>query len=264
MKTTLLFLTTCLVVPALSAQNNTTQPRDWRKAKVRAQVEQMRKAMREGRIVRYNVQVKVRLKNGNKMKGIVRNGRFIEKHDGLDFVVTDKRSQRAGLRLWYYNGTNSYIFLPHAEIAHYKLGLKMSDREIGELERKLVRAERRRREMERQLAEERRRRLLAGKRKGKTSTDKPGADVAKYGRTLTDGERKLMKLLDDYPPDKGWGDKKLKELQMRRITIGVYPNKEEKHFEESFDTWKKAVALKEKLDRQKSPSARTRATPPRK
>ncbi len=216
----------------------------------------MRKAMREGRIVRYNVQVKVRLRNGNRMKGIVRNGRFIEKHDGLDFVITNKRSDRAGLRLWYYNGTNSYIFLPYASIAHYKLGLRMSDREIAQLERKLVAAERRRREMERELADERRRRLLAGKKSNERSpAKKASADVQKYGRALTADEHKLMKLLEDYPPDQGWGENKLRDLQVRRITLGVYPNREEKRFEESFDAWKKAAALKEKLDRQKPPSS---------
>jgi hypothetical protein len=254
MRTTLLpllLITSCLVVPVLPAQDDSTQPRNWRKAQVRAQVEEMRKAMREGRIRRYNVKVKVRLKNGNKIQGIVRNGRFIEKHDGLDFVVTDQRSEQAGLRLWYYNGTNSYIFLPHAMIAHYKLGVKMSDREITDLERRLVAAERRRREMERQLAEERRRRLLAMKANRGDKLSKLDDDATKYGRKLTDDERKLMKLLGDYPPDKGWGEQKIKELQMRRITLGVYPSKEEKLFVEQFEEWKRAVSLKEKLDRQR-------------
>jgi hypothetical protein len=259
MKTTLLLLTTCVVVPALSAQNDSTNQPHWRKAQVRQQVERMRKAMREGRIVRYNVKVKVRLKNGNKIQGIVRNGRFIEKHDGLDFVVTDKRSEQAGLRLWYYNGTNSYIFLPHADIAHYKLGIKMSDREIAELERKLVAAERRRREMERQLAEERRRRLMA-KRKSqkneKSAADLEQEERQEYGRKLTKDERTLLSLLDDYPPEKGWGEKKIKDLKLRRITIGVYPNKEEKKFEESFEDWKKAVELKKELEQNKPRSGR--------
>lgn len=254
MKTTLLLLTTCVVVPVLSAQNGSTK-QHWRKQQVRQQVERMRKAMREGRIVRYNVKVKVRLKNGNKINGIVRNGRFIEKHDGLDFVVTDKRD-RAGLRLWYYNGTNSYIFLPHASIAHYKLGIKMSDREIMDLEKRLVAAERRRREMERELAEERRKRLLA-KRKNdgkKTTAQKQSEEQDKYGRKLTDDERKLMALLEEYPPEKGWGEKKIKDLKLRRITIGVYPNKEEKKFEDSFEDWKKAVELQKELERNKPPS----------
>lgn len=253
MKTTLLLVTTLVVVPVLAAQNDSTQEH-WRKQQVRDQVEQMRKAMREGRIVRHNVKVKVRLKNGNKINGIVRNGRFIEKHDGLDFVVTDER-ERAGLRLWYYNGTNSYIFLPHASIAHYKLGIKMTDREIQDLEQRLVAAEVRRREMEREMAEERRKRLLAGRNKDKKGPAAKASDEEeKYGRKLTDDERKLMALLEEYPPEKGWGEKKIKDLKLRRITIGVYPNKEEKKFEESFEDWNKAVALQKELDKNKPPS----------
>ncbi|MHC4814681.1 MAG: hypothetical protein ACYTGW_15660 [Planctomycetota bacterium] len=246
MRATLLLLTACVAVPLLPAQNNSQVPRDWRKKQVREQVEQMRKAMREGRIVRYNVQVKVRLKNGNRIKGIVRNGRFIEKSDGLDFVVTEKRSANAGMRLWYYNGTNSYVFLPYAQIAHYKLGTRLSDKEIRDLERKLVAADRRRREIERQLAEKNRRGKLGGS--GQPAKKEPD-DVEKYGRALIPKERELLKWLEDYPPDKGWGQKKLRDLQVRRITLGVYPNKEEKRFEDNFDKWSEALELMEELER---------------
>lgn len=256
MRTTLLFLTACVVVPVLPAQNESKQTPHWRKAKVRQQVEKMRRAMREGRIVRYNVKVKVRLKNGNKIEGIVRNGRFIEKHDGLDFVVADRRSEHAGLRLWYYNGTNSYIFLPHAMIAHYKLGLRMSDEEIAELERKLAAAEQKRRELERRLAEERRRDRLAkasekdspgNSEKGREVNTEGAAELREYGRQLTDEERKLLRWLEDYPPEKGWGEDKIERLRTNRITLGVYPDKNERRFEDNFETWKQALALKKKL-----------------
>ena len=55
---------------------------------------------REGRVVRSNVRITVRLNNGSKMAGVVRNGRFIERHDGLQFVPTDVRMEGAGVRLW--------------------------------------------------------------------------------------------------------------------------------------------------------------------
>ncbi len=216
---------------------------------IRKKVEEMRKAMREGRIVRYNMRVKVRLKNGSRLKGIVRNGRFIEKHDGLDFVVTHKRSAHAGLRLWYYNGTNSYIFLPHADINYYKLGNRMTDEQVRDVERRLLEAERQRRELERRLLEDRRKR--EAKRKPPEDTkpvDQAEAETRKYGRPLTDVERNLLKWLEEYSPDKGWGKTKLRDLQVRRITLGVYPNKEEMRFEKHFAEWTKALELKEKLE----------------
>jgi hypothetical protein len=196
------------------------------------------------------VRVKVRLKNGSRMKGIVRNGRFIEKHDGLDFVVTDKRSAHAGLRLWYYNGTNSYIFLPHADIAYYKLGNRMTDTQVKDLETRLMEAERQRREMERRLFEDRRRRAAAG---GGPEAGKEGpldpiaAEKKNYGRALTNTERTLLMWLEEFSPEQGWGKKKLRDLQVRRITLGVYPNKEEKRFEQNFDEWAKALELRENL-----------------
>ena len=237
-----------MVVPLLHAQTSSQDRRGWRKVQIRKKVEEMRRAMREGRIVRYNVRVKVRLKNGNRMKGIVRNGRFIEKHDGLDFVVTNKRSAHAGLRLWYYNGTNSYIFLPHASIAYYKLGNRMTDEQVRDLERRLMEAELQRRELERRLLEDRRKRGAEGKppEDGKPA-DQAEAETRKYGRPLTDVERNLLKWLEEYSPDKGWGKTKLRDLQVRRITLGVYPNQEEKRFEKHFDEWAKALKLEELL-----------------
>ena len=66
MRATLLLLTTCLVAPLLPAQPDAGRAQDWRKAQIRKKVEEMRRAMREGKIVRYNMRVKVRLKNGSR------------------------------------------------------------------------------------------------------------------------------------------------------------------------------------------------------
>ncbi len=62
MRAILLMLATLLATTSIEAQGTTQDPRNNRKARIREKVEAMRKAMREGRIVRYNVKVKVRLK----------------------------------------------------------------------------------------------------------------------------------------------------------------------------------------------------------
>ena len=58
-------------------------------------------------------------------------GRFIERIDGTS--SSSRRSQpgpNSGLRLWYYDDTDSYIFLPYRSIKQYKIGERLTDAEV--------------------------------------------------------------------------------------------------------------------------------------
>src|SRR5690606_293389 len=131
-----------------------SQGEDDRQTQMRKKIEAMREALREGRVAHYNVRVMVRLKNGNRLKGVVKNGRFVELHDGLDFVPTDRDNPSAGLRVWYTAGTNSFLFIPHSTIAHYKIGVRLSDEQVKALEEKLIAQRKEADEQARKVAED--------------------------------------------------------------------------------------------------------------
>src|SRR5687768_13052596 len=75
------------------------------KERVRREVKEKRDAMRAGSMIRTNVRVSVRLKNGNKLSGVVKNELFVEALDQLDFVAANMETPGAGIRVWYYNET---------------------------------------------------------------------------------------------------------------------------------------------------------------
>jgi hypothetical protein len=212
--------------------------------RIKRKVEAMRKAMRAGKILEFNVFVRVKLKNGNRMKGVVKNGKFVELQDGIDFVsVAQLDDKRAGMRVWYTVGTNSFVFLRYEEIERYSIGSKLSDAQVKSIELKLAQEltdtrenYRRMRDLRLRQIEEKKKLAAAGK-VGKT--DDPDAPP--------DLKATQMKLLKEFPPDDGWGAEKLEKLKSRRVVLGVYPNEKERRFEKSFAAWKAAFDANEKI-----------------
>lgn len=213
--------------------------------RVRRQIEEMRRAMRLGKVVRTNVRVRVRLRNGNKIKGVVRNGRFIEKIHGLDFVPADMKTEGAGVRVWYYDNTTSYIFLPFREIASYTIGERLTDDEVKAIEKRI--------ERESRIARERREELLAKRRarsrpEGGQAEDEKLTEEARRAAEQRAKEDRLLKLLEEFPPDEGWGEKRVREIQMRKITVGAFPDGRSRRFLEVFPEWRKALEIRKRRE----------------
>lgn len=215
------------------------------RSRIRREIEQMRDSMREGsRQVVTNVRIMVRLNNGNKMRGVIKNGRFIEKVRNLDFVPADKATPGAGVRVWYSDNTNSYVFLRHDEIATYRIGARLTDVQIREIEERIA-ADRERAEKARalQLAKQ----AAEQQRETEEEKAKAEAEAAKKERQESDGRDKekerLNKLLAEFPPDQGWGPEKIEEIRQRAIIIGVAPDEKSKRFIEIFADWQKAKAM---------------------
>lgn len=213
--------------------------------RVRRQIEEMRRAMRLGKVVRTNVRVRVRLRNGNKIKGVVRNGRFVERIHGLDFVPADMKAEGAGVRVWYYDNTTSYIFLPFREILSYTIGERLTDDEVKAIEKRI--------ERESRIARQRREEQLA-KRRANAEGEARGAkeeDLAKEAERTAEQRKKedaLLKLLDEFPPDEGWGEKRVRAIQMRKITVGAFPDARSRRFLEVFPDWRKALEIRKRRD----------------
>jgi len=260
MKSLLTIAICCLVAAAAPTQDKSEAAKE----KIRKKVEAMRKAMRDGKIRKLNVYVRVKLKNGNRLKGVVKNGRFVELHDGIDFVsAVNIDDKRAGMRIWYSVGTTSYVFLRYEQIEHYSIGTKLSDAQVKALEMKLAQELSDTQENYRRMQEARRQRIAA-----KIKLEEKG-EVGKIDDPDAPPDLKVaqLKLLQEFPPIEGWGAEKIARLKLRRITLGVYPNEKERRFEKIFESWKiaataheKIIAYKESAEKKKKKAARSAET----
>ncbi len=222
----------------------TTTPLEKGSPKEKAVLERIRKNYRRGRSGRSlsaNVQILLELTNGEKIKGIVRNGRFVERDAGLEFVPAERRLPGAGLRIWYYNNTSSYIFIKYKYIKNYKILRRLSDIQVKEIGDKIKERERREAALARKRARER---IEAIKRRLKG--EKVEEKLEKLAEKIQENEKEAKarleraKLLKEFPPEEGWGPKRIEEINLRKVALHVYPNEKEQRFIEVFEDWQKA------------------------
>ena len=242
--------------------------------RVRERAEDMRRNIEEGKQVKSHVRVQVRLKNGNRLTGVVKDGRLVERVDGLRFVDADARDDGAGIRLWYSAGTRSYVFVPFGSLRSYKVVQRLSQKQILEIEKEMRMAE--------ELAAERAARAARKARAGdkgaepqgerpaaidpkqppqlggnKQPVPTPGGDVqpaknsppklpksgaGDAGNDIEKTKQQLRysELLRKYPPTEGWNKDKRDEISRRFNVLGVRPSKFELEFVEVFSEWQKA------------------------
>ncbi len=221
---------------------------------IRSRIHEMRNAIKEGVPVVTNVRVKVRLRNRHKIQGVVKQGRFIEKLSRLDFAPADTQTAGAGIRIWYYNKTNSYVFLPFEAIESYRIGERLTDEEVQRIEAE-IEAERERSASARaQLLAERAAQVNA-EQAPESSEKPPTGEHPAEGEEAAEaaGDAALLALLDEYPPTAGWGQDRMHEIQMRKITVGVYPDEKSRRFVEVFSDWQKAMQLKKQREAEEAP-----------
>lgn len=249
-------------MPALLPAQVPESRKEAQQREIEEQIRSMRELLREGKLLRSHVRVTVRLKNGNKIEGVVKDGRLIEKVDGLHFVLAEAKAEGAGVRVWYYDDTVSYIFLPFEGIHHYKVHERLTSNQIEAIERRIAEEERRRAELRRL---EQQRLPETGPPGGQTGGE-PGATPpgetppgTGEGKTLTEEEQQMMKLLEEFPPEEGWSEERRAELERRKVTVGVYPAGRDKRFLEIFEQWQRAY---ERFGKERQTPSGTGQTPP--
>lgn len=230
---------------------------DDHKSRIRNEIEQMRSSMRDGgELVQTNVRIMVRLNNGNKLGGVIKNGRFIERVRDLDFVPAEKATPGAGVRVWYSDNTNSYVFLRHDEILTYRIGARLTDVQIREIEERIA-ADRERAEKARALQVAK----LAAEQQRKTEEENAKAEgdaEKKKQKPSADAEQeRLKKLLAEFPPDQGWGPEKIQEMRQRAVVVGVAPDEKGRRFIEVFADWQKAKTLADQAKNSEPPAPPT-------
>lgn len=199
------------------------------RAKIEKRVLEMRDAMRSGKVPQDDVYVRVLLKNKNKFKGVVKNGRFVEVYKGPDYVTADRDQRGAGLRLWYADGSQGFLFVLYAEIESYEIGRALTAEQVKALDQVVVVRSPR-----------------PAKPEPATKPEaKPVSVVPSLGLPALTGPQKA--LLQEFPPSKGWGASKIAILKQRRIALGVYPNEQERKFEAQYEAWYAALELQQKL-----------------
>lgn len=221
------------------------------------QVQEMRRQVVEGQVIRSHVRVTVRLKNGNRIRGIVKDGFLVERVDGLRFVGADQDDPGAGIRLYYWNGRRNFVFLPFADMREYHVNQRLSSDELAAIEYETRRQEE---EEARRLAAER---AAAGQQPG-TGTPEGGAGSTDPAAGETPAEQPavplpggaqpgengigaelqgLYQLLQQYPPSAGWGPEKRDEISRRKAVIGANPSPAELKFVERYREWEHACRL---------------------
>ncbi|MEE2886823.1 MAG: hypothetical protein VX951_05275 [Planctomycetota bacterium] len=229
-----------------SAEKTSAKPKDGTPAhrhEIEKRTLKMRNAMRKGQVRHYNVHVQVHLKNSNKLQGVVKDGRFVEVHNGLDFVAADRSDRSAGLRVWYTAGAKGFIFVPYTDIASYKIGRTLSEAQVRTLEQELA--------AKREAVEDKYRQIVAAKKIVKPSQSAPGGAVVSPTDlpVVTDEQAAMLK---EFPVAEGWGEAKIASLKLRRVTLGVFPTEKEKKFEDIYAEWEEALTAQLKLDAARS------------
>ena len=120
-------------------------PRPSKAERGEQQAREMRAAIRDGKVRTSHVKVRVRLKNGNRLTGVVKDGRLVERLEGLRFVEAEAGERGAGIRLWYTSGTRSQVFVPFADLQDYEVVQSLTRKELKSIEERLQQPERVRR-----------------------------------------------------------------------------------------------------------------------
>jgi len=229
-----------LLLPSVLAQEPT--PSSPRRERATSQTEEraqsMRKQIGEGRAVQSHVKVLVRLKNGNRLVGVVKDGKLVERIDGLRFVEAAAGDAGAGIRIWYTAGTRNFVFVPFQDFAAYEIVQQLSNEQVQQIENELG--------MDRGKTEDAKPTGEANGGKPTTPAGAPVAGEAKGGDgkvTATDEQQKLwFDLLQAYPPTAGWGAERRDEIKNRFVVVGSQPTAAEKRFVDEYEQWSKACA----------------------
>ena len=203
----------------------------------------MREHMDTGRPLQSHVRVAVRLKNDNILRGVVKDGKLVERVDGLRFVDAQAKEPGAGVRLWYTTGVRNYIFIPFSQFAEYEVLQRLSQSDLEGIERELQRQETSRgAAVPAAPAAEPARTGEQGKDAGKDAKvkDEAGKDAAPDAQQ--DQTKAWFQLVQAYPPTAGWNEKKRDEIMRRKVVIGATPSESELRFVEKFAEWQKACA----------------------
>jgi hypothetical protein len=225
----------------------------------------MRREIEEGQVLTSHVKVRVRLQNGNRLEGVVKDGKLVERVNELRFVAAQAKERGAGIRIWYTGDTRSYIFVPFESLASYQVMERISPDELRAIEIKLKMTERRVAAKRRAQAKSKaaakgsspaggpeassgpKPTSLEALEKGQPPLPAPGGAAPAPPRgevkppagqpAAPSQKERDAALLATYPPKLGWNEAKKNEISRRLAVIGAKPSEKELEFVKQFDAW---------------------------
>jgi hypothetical protein len=253
MKSTRILCLSVLVAAAVPAQTSSRPAAP--KATSRPRLEDLRRPT--GDTLKLNAQVQVRLRNGERVRGLVKAGKFVERAEGLGFEDAERKAHGAGIRIWYYDSTNSYIFIEYEQIESCSVIRRLSDVEVREISDRMEAQAKVDRERLSQIDAARMQAL-----KDKGEGQKKDGELGKKLEDLTkkeDEAEKLRKLRDkadallkEFPPEEGWSAEKLRDIQVKKVAVGAFPDAKSRKFVEVYEDWKAAHELRQKEEGEKT------------
>jgi hypothetical protein len=191
--------------------------------------------------------VQVLLKNGHSLIGIAKSGVRCERLVRGKFQSCSNPQERAaGIRVWYYQDLDGYIFLETRQLERVEVLGTLSAEESRALFDAVAAAHGSR--VQRDPAP-----VAADRRPdgGPDSRPAPAPEVSGFT-----AEEKA--IVDRFPPDKGWSPEKFGELQRRKIVLHVNPTAEEQAFIDAFPTfqvaWRKWLATQPRTGSTQEPA----------
>ncbi len=203
------------------------------------------------------------LKSGDKVRGFVKNNQFSEKSVGKEFISVKSGEKGAGLRLYFIEDTQSYVFFPETVIQKYQIVRGISDQDMRALSTKLTKAASDRKQellQDQAPVEEATKPTEEEAAKAPEKTDKKESaapapakpmtpEKAEAAKQKAEEEAEAKALLEKFSPEAGWSIEKYDSIRQNRVN-DIYPTKEEAEFEKNFKKWKQAF-LAEQESKQK-------------
>ncbi len=200
----------------------------------------------------FHSRIRVVLRNGQKLLGIAKGDRLAEKAEGFDFSPAVRKSDfGAGLRIWYSNPGQNYLFIPYAEIDSVETVGRVSDLEIKQLEERAAEEARLARERDGEA------RMAALRARIRARDAEREAEEAAEEAARKKAEEKLeavelaqaRRLLDRFPPEQGWGEARRTEILAMKSNH-LYPSPEELAFLKVYDEWVEAKTRVEEAEKE--------------
>ncbi len=223
------------------------------------EVESMREKVADGKTFRSHVRVTVRLKNGNRVQGIVKDGFVVERIDGIRFVSGEANDEGSGVRIYTYNGRRNYIFLAFSDMEEYRINARLSSSELAAYERRVKEDEEKKRKALMQQLDQ-----PTAAADSTTPTAEPStstepvtetapktANATKQSSQSTEEKKggveqelqTFYALLQSYPPAQGWDAARRDEIKRRFAVVGARPTASEQKFVDQFEQWQRACEL---------------------
>ncbi len=182
--------------------------------------------------------VRISLKNGAIFDGIVRQGVLYERLKKGWFQTVEEREARRddGVRIWYPGFAQGFVFLRKGDIRKIEKLSRLQSKEAQEIQEIVSNKAKRALEVYEEVLRAREENLAA---KNPPADLVARADVSDQEDWIAPARPiGVYPVLDRFPPEDGWSERKAQKIERRKWLIGVFPDSNEKAFLSVLPRWK--------------------------